>query len=152
GGVFGAYIVYLGPNAISWSCNKQSTVTRSSTEVEYRTIATTTAEILWLRQLLHDLGVVLNQPPTIFSDNIGATYLCSNPVFNTRMKYLAIDYHFVRDLVAENKLQVSHVPSSHQFADLLTKPISSPRHNFLKSKIGVIEPSSVLQWRIGVVA
>ncbi|GAU28735.1 hypothetical protein TSUD_372430 [Trifolium subterraneum] len=126
----GAYIVYLGPNVISWSCKKQSTVARSSTEDEYRTIATTTAEILWLRQLLHELGLDLNQPPTIFSDNIGATYLCANPVFHSRMKHLAIDYHFVRDLVAANQLQVSHVPSSHQLADLLTKPSFFPTSQF----------------------
>jgi hypothetical protein len=141
----GAYVVYLGPNAISWSCKKQSTVARSSTEAEYRTIATTTAEILWLRQLLHELGLVLNQPPTIFSDNIGATYLCANPVFHSRMKHLAIDYHFVRDLVAANQLQVSHVSSSHQLADLLTKSLSSPCHNFLKSKIGVIYTPIIYQ-------
>jgi hypothetical protein len=58
----GAYIVYLGPGAISWSCKKQSTVARSSTEAKYRTIATTTAEIIWIHQLLRELGLVLNQP------------------------------------------------------------------------------------------
>jgi hypothetical protein len=125
-----AYIVYVGPNIISWSWKKQSTVARPSTEAEYRTIATTTVEIIWIRQLLHELGLVFNQPHTIFSDNIGATYFCVNPVFHSRMKHLAIDYHFVRDLVAANQLQVSHIPSSHQLVDLLTKPLSSSRHNF----------------------
>lgn len=145
----GAYIVYLGPNAISWSCKKQSTVARSSTEAEYRAIGSTTTEILWLQQLLLELGIHIAQPPTIFSDNIGANYLCANPVFHTRMKHLAIDYHFVRDLVAKNELQVSHVPSSHQLADLLTKPLSRRQHEFLTSKIGVVDPSSILRGRIG---
>lgn len=132
----GAYLVYFGPNAISWSSKKQPTVARSSTEAEYRTIATTTAELLWLQQLLQELQVPITAP-TIYSDNIGATYLCANPVFHSRMKHLAIDYHFVRDLVADKQLNVSHVPTSHQLADLLTKPLSSSRHNFLKNKIGV---------------
>ena len=145
----GAYIVYLCPNAISWSCKKQSTVARSSTEAEYRAIGSTTTEILWLQQLLLELGIHIAQPPTIFSDNIGANYLCANPVFHTRMKHLAIDYHFVRDLVAKNELQVSHVPSSHQLADLLTKPLSRRQHEFLTSKIGVFDPSSILRGRIG---
>jgi hypothetical protein len=145
----GAYIVYLGPNAISWSCKKQSTVARSSTEAEYHTIGLTTTEILWLQQLLQELGIHLPQPPTIFSDNISANYLCANPVFHTRMKHLAIDYHFVRDLVAKNELHVSHVPSSHQLDDLLTKPLSRTRHQFLTSKIGVVDPSSILRGRIG---
>jgi hypothetical protein len=148
----GAYIVYLGPNAISWSCKKQSTVARSSTEAEYRTIGSTTTELLWLQQLLFELGIQLSQPPTIFTDNIGANYLCVNPVFHTRMKHLAIDYHFVRDLVAKKELQVSHVPSSHQLVDLLTKPLSRSRHEFLTSKIGVVEISSILRGRKGVIS
>ena len=145
----GAYLIYFGPNVISWSCKKQPTVARSSTEAEYRTIATTTTEILWIQQLLQELGIPITAP-TIFSDNIGATYLCANPIFHSRMKHIAIDYHFVRDLVFEKKLQVSHVPTSHQLADLLTKPLSATRHDFLKDKIGVLKDTSILRGRIGV--
>ena len=66
------------------------------------------------------------------------------------MKHIAIDYQFVRDLVAAKKRQVSHVPTSHQLADLLTKPLSSVRHHFLKDKIGVIDDTSILRGRVGV--
>lgn len=66
------------------------------------------------------------------------------------MKHVAIDYHFVHDLVADKKLHVSHMPTSHQLADLLTKPLSSSRHNFLKANIGVIEAASILRGRVGV--
>ena len=95
-----AYIIYLGPNAISWSWKKQPIVARSSNEAEYRTIASTTSKILWLRELLKELHFPLTKAPLLMLDNIGATYLCANPVFHTRMKHLAIDYHFVRELVA----------------------------------------------------
>jgi hypothetical protein len=145
----GAYLIYFGPNIISWSWKKQPIVAKSSTEAEYRTIATTTQELMWIQNLLQELQIPLT-PPTIFSDNIGATYLCVNPVFHSRMKHVAIDYHFVRDLVVAKKLQVSHVPTSLQLADLLTKPLSSTRHHFLKDKIGVIEDTSILRGRIGV--
>nr|KYP34948.1 hypothetical protein KK1_044040 [Cajanus cajan] len=60
------------------------------------------------------------------------------------MKHLAIDYHFVCDLVSQNKLKVSHIPSSHQLVDLHTKPLATPHHNFLKSNIGVVEFTSIL--------
>ncbi|KAL3032888.1 hypothetical protein AAZX31_02G107500 [Glycine max] len=46
----GAYIVYLGPNTISWSCKKQSTG-------EYRSIGTTTSKLLWIQQLLMELRI-----------------------------------------------------------------------------------------------
>lgn len=146
----GAYIVYLGPNAISWSCKKQPTVAHSSSEAKCRTIGSTATELLWLQQVLQELGITIQQPSTIFSDNIGAMCLCANPVFHSRMRHLAIDYHFVRDLVVKNQLKVSHVPSSHQFADLLTKPLSATQHNFLASNIGAVESSSILRGHIGV--
>ena len=67
------------------------------------------------------------------------------------MKNLAIDYRFVRDLVTNKELLVSHVPSSHQLKDLLTKPLSSSWHFFLLDKIGVHCSSTILRGHIGVV-
>ena len=107
----GAYIVYLGPNAISWSCKKQPTVAHSSSEAKCRTIGSTATELLWLQQVLQELGITIQQPSTIFSDNIGPTYLCANPVFHSRMKHLAIDYHFVRDLVPRISSKFPMCPS-----------------------------------------
>ena len=57
------YIVYLGYNPITWNAKKQDTVSRSSTEFEYRALATTAAELYWLRQVLRDLGIFLLVPP-----------------------------------------------------------------------------------------
>jgi hypothetical protein len=123
-----AYIVYLGRNPISWNSKKQKTITRSSTEAEYRSVAATAAEIKWLCSLLTDLGINLQQAPTIYCDNIGATQLCSNPVFHSRMKHVTIDFQFIRDQVQTGSLRVAHVSSNDQLADALTK--SLPRFKF----------------------
>jgi len=138
----------MGTNVISWSSKKQPTVAKSSIEAKYRTIATTTTELLWLQELLKQLGHPIIKTPQLFYDNIGATYLCANPVFHTRMKHLAIDYHSVCDLVVSKELQVSHVPTSHQLADLLTKPLPHSHHAFLLDKIDVRSPSSILRARV----
>ncbi|RVW92226.1 Retrovirus-related Pol polyprotein from transposon RE1 [Vitis vinifera] len=90
-----AYIIYLGHNPISWSSKKQRTVARSSTEAEYRSVASIAAEIRWICSLLTKLGVTLPQQPVIYCDNVGATHLCSNLVFHSRMKHVALDYHFI---------------------------------------------------------
>jgi hypothetical protein len=58
-------LVYLGPNPITWSAKKQLTVSRSSTESEYRALALASAEVCWLRTLLKDLGVFISEAPIL---------------------------------------------------------------------------------------
>lgn len=90
-----AYVVYLGRNPISWSSKKQRTVARSSTEAEYRSAAATAAELRWIVNVLGELGLSSSALPVIYCDNVGATNLCSNPMFHSRMKHVALDYHFI---------------------------------------------------------
>lgn len=93
-----AYILYLGTTPIAWSSKKQKGVARSSTEAEYRAVANTAFEIRWVSSLLTELRVTLPHTPVVYCDNVGATYLCANPVFHSRMKHLALDYHFICEM------------------------------------------------------
>ena len=61
-----------------------------------------------MKSLLSKLLSIVRLPPTLFLDNVGSTYLSTNPVFHSRMKHFAIDYHFVRDLVQLSELCVIH--------------------------------------------
>ena len=140
-----AYVVFLGSNAISWSSKKQKSVARSSTEAEYRVVASTTSEIAWIQSLLQELAISPTSTPTIYCDNVGTTYLCANPVFHSRMKHIAIDFHFVREKVQNGSLRVSHVSSNDQLADALTKPLPHLRLNGLRIKIGVHSLNSILR-------
>ena len=117
---------------------------RSSTEAEYRAVAAATAELNWISNLLSELQCSTS-PPTIYCDNLGATYLTANPVFHSRMKHIAIDFHFVRDQVSKHKLRVTHVHSSDQLADSLTTPLSHLPFQDHRSKIGILDGSSILR-------
>ncbi|XP_019057729.1 PREDICTED: uncharacterized protein LOC109116546 [Tarenaya hassleriana] len=132
-----AHIVYLGEHPISWSSKKQRTAARSSTEAEYKSVASTAVELRWLSSLLSELGVPMTTKPVIFCDNVGATYLCANPVFHSRMKHVAVDYHFIRGLVQDGLLRVTHVSSQDQLAETLTKPITRARFELLRVRMGL---------------
>ena len=136
----GAYCVFLGANLISWSSRKQPTVSRSSTEVKYKSVANTAVELLWLQALLRDLGISKIPSPKLWCDNIGATCLSVNPVFHARTKHVEIDFHFVRDRVADKSLHVLFIPSKDQLVDVLTKPIVVTRFQDFCYKLNVCCP------------
>ncbi|KAI4346069.1 hypothetical protein L6164_013151 [Bauhinia variegata] len=140
------YVIFLGGNPVSWMSKRQCTVARSSTEAEYRSVANTTAEVMWLSNLLQELGIS-RSVPHLYCDNIEATYLCSNPVFHSRMKHIALDYHFVRQLVQQGQLLISHISTKDQLADGLTKPLGRCRFTQLRDKLGVAYGNPILRGR-----
>jgi histone deacetylase 1/2 len=113
----------LGTNLVSWSARKQATVSRSSTEAEYKAVANATTEVMWIQTLLMELGVRAPRAAKIWCDNIGAKYLSANPVFHARTKYIEVDYHFVRERVARKLLDIEYVSTGDQVADGFTKPL-----------------------------
>ena len=134
----GGFAVFLGGNLISWSARKQATVSRSSTEAEYKALANATAELIWVQNMLTELGIQHPKAASLWCDNLGATYLCANPVFHARTKHIEIDYHFVRDKVAKGELQVNFISTKDQLADIFTKSLASSRFQFLRDKLNVV--------------
>lgn len=130
---------------MSWSSKKQHTVAKSSTEAEYKSLSLAAAEISWIQMILYDLQVQSLGPPTLYCDNISAISLASNPIFHARSKHIEVDFHFVRERIARKELQVSHVSSVDQIADILTKALQVTQFNYLKSKLNVIAPTVSLR-------
>jgi hypothetical protein len=133
----GGYAIYLGSNLVSWSARKQKTVSRSSTESEYKALADTVAELTWLQTLLRELHVPVQSIPTLWCDNLSANYLSANPVFHARTKHVEVDFHFVREKVAQGMLAVQFISTEDQIADVFTKPLPSQRFMLLRSKLRV---------------
>ncbi|KAI5330224.1 hypothetical protein L3X38_029622 [Prunus dulcis] len=120
------FVVFLGSNPISWQSKKQGSVSRSSTEAEYRALANASAEVAWIRQILADLHVFLSEPPLLFCDNMSALALSSNHVFHSRIKHLDVDFRFVRERIQRKDFLVQYIPTDDQVADILTKGLHSP--------------------------
>ncbi|GKB47586.1 gag/pol polyprotein [Tanacetum coccineum] len=111
----GGFAIYLGSNLISWIARKQRTVSRSSTEAEYKALADTVDELIWLQALLNELGIRSSLTPILWCDNLGVTIL-----------------------VAQGDLRVQHISTHDQIADIFTKPLPTPQFLFLRSKLQVV--------------
>jgi hypothetical protein len=89
------YVMFLEDNLVSWSAKRQTVISRSSAEAEYRAVANGVAEATWLRQLLHELQTPSSRCTLVYCDNISAVYLSTNLVQHQRTKHMEIDLHFI---------------------------------------------------------
>ena len=90
------YCVFFRGNLISWKSKKQSVVLWSSAELEYRVMTQSVCEIMWICQLLLEVGIETSVPAKLLCDNQVVMHIASNPVFHEWTEHIEIDCHFVR--------------------------------------------------------
>jgi len=129
---------FLGSSLISWRTKKQITISRSSSEVEYRALASATCELQWLLYILRDLHVSCSKLPVLYCDNQSVIHIASDPVFHERTKHLEIDCHLIREKLQSGILKLLPVSSQDQVADFFTKALLPKTFNILLSKLGLI--------------
>ena len=117
------YCFFIGNSLVSWKTKKQTIVSCSSSEAEYRALASATCELQWLSYLLRDLRIPLSKTPVLYCDNHSALHIAANPVFHERTKHLDIDCHLVREKSQAGLMLLLPVPSSNQLADIFTKAL-----------------------------
>ena len=139
------YCIVLGKSPIAWKSKKQSVVARSTAEAEYRSLAMTVCEVLWVKQLLKDLGLTHLGSTTIFCDNKSALAIAANPVHHEKTKHVEIDCHFIREQAVEGNINPTYVPTTEQVADVFTKILTVGQHQILLNKLGVNVPNSQLE-------
>ncbi|CAA7040242.1 unnamed protein product [Microthlaspi erraticum] len=127
----------LGSNLISWSAKRQQTVSKSSTEAEYRALPAAAQEITWLSALLRDLGIPQSKSTLLRCDNLSAVYLSANPALHSRSKHFDTDWHYICEQVALGLIETKHIPATVQLADIFTKPLPKKPFVDLRTKLGV---------------
>ena len=135
------HIFYLGDSPITWCSTKQEIVALSSCEAEFMTATEAAKQAIWLQELLSEAIGVESKRVTIKVDNKSAIALTKNPVFHGRSKHIHRRFHFIRECVEKEQVEVEHVPGSEQRADILTKSLGRIKFKEMRSLIGVEDVS-----------
>jgi len=131
------YTVMMSGCAISWRSALQKIVACSSTEAEYIALSEAMREVIWLRQILSELGFIQEQPTAIMEDNQGCIAISKNRRTDKRTKHIDLRFHFCRDQIEQGSVKVDYCPTENMISDSLTKPINAPKFKWCREAMGV---------------
>ena len=130
---------FLGSSLVSWSSRKQSSVAQSTTEAEYVAAASCCSQLLWIMHTMRDFGITYTHVP-LLCDSTSAISVAKNPVLHSKTKHIEVRYHFLRDNVEKGNIDLSHVSTQDQLADIFTKPLDQATFARLRGELGVCLP------------
>lgn len=133
------YCFFIGTSLVSWRAKKQQTISRSSSEAEYRTLSPTTCELQWILYLLTDLHITCSRPPVLYCDNQGALHIAANLVFHECIKHLERDCHQVREKLQSGLGRLLPISSKGQLADFFTKALQPQAFLSFISKLNMLD-------------
>ena len=107
------------------------------TEAEYQAYLDTCYELLWVMQLLHQIDVLQESPIQVFTDSQSGRALAHSLAFHGRPKHIEVHYHFVRELVKSQVINLAYCPTQENVAELFTKPPSRQAIDQLLGRLNV---------------
>jgi hypothetical protein len=117
---------------------EKTSVALSTAEAEYVAAEQCCAQLLWMRQTLRDIGYNLSKVP-LLCDNESAIRMADNPVEHSRTKHIEIWHHFLRDHQQKGDIEVFHISTENQLADIFTKLLDEKTFCRLRSELNVLD-------------
>ena len=134
---------FLVRSLVCWSSKKHNCVSLSNAEFEYIAAGSCCAQLLWMKQTLKDYGINLKQVP-LFCDNESTIKIANNPVQHSKTKHIQIRHHFLTDHVNKEDIDIIHVNTEEQLADIFRKPLDEKRFCKLRCELNILESLNVL--------
>jgi len=120
------WVAKVNGDPISWASKKQRTVAQSTCEAELYAEAAAIQEVLWLRGLLHELGLHVQTGSLVYGDNQSTLAISKNGIKGERTKHVDVKYHFITETVESGKVELKWIPTQEQQADIFTKALAAP--------------------------
>jgi hypothetical protein len=133
------FVFVLNGAAVTWSSRRQPIVALSTMESEYIAACDSSREVIWLRRLLHELGIKQTNPTPLLCDNESAISLTRNPESHKRSKHIDVRYHFIREQISKKNVEISYVNTKEQLADVFTKAIDGISQRKIMAGIGIVK-------------
>ncbi len=140
--ITGLIILYNG-FLIDYVSKTQPTVALNTCEAEYTALSRGGSELVFLRTMLNDTGMLAPGPSTLYGDNTAALAIAKNDMLHTRVKHLDVKLHFIRQRIAMKEIDVVHIPTRDQLADIMTKPLGAHQFKALMNHILIPDNMSV---------
>ena len=106
----------------------------AQSEAEYIAVCSAASQAIWLQRVVNEIGFKVEKGVRIFCDNKSSIAIGKNPVQHRRTKHTDIKYHFVREAEQNGKIKLEYCPGELQIADILTKPLTTTRFEFLRER------------------
>lgn len=130
----------FGSSIISWSSERQKSVSLSTTESEYIAASQCVKELIWLSSLFREILNVKELKIVLYMDNQSAIRLVKNPEFHKRSKHIDVRYHFIREKFEEKMFDLKYICTNDMLADIFTKALAAPKFNVFVKKLGIVKP------------
>jgi hypothetical protein len=125
------YIIIACGGPISWKSSLHKTLAHSSCEAEYIALSEIGREIIWLCNFFDEIGVSYHRPQ-IFCDSSSAIKWSEDPIQHQRTKHVEIDYYYIRDIIAKEKVDLFKIDTESNLADIFTKNVDTKTFNRLR--------------------
>ncbi|KAA0057677.1 putative mitochondrial protein [Cucumis melo var. makuwa] len=108
-------------------------------EAEYRATAMAAQENMWIKQLMKDLHQEINHAETLYYDNLSAIHLVESPIFHARTNHVEGHYHFIKEKVLQEEIEMKPIKAKDQVADIFTKGLPVTKHTKFLQQLGMVE-------------
>ena len=116
--------MYLMNVPVCWRSKAQRGVTLLSSEAEYVAISEAVKEIKFIYYLLQGIGIEIELPIIVKTDNIGAMFMAQNDSSGVRTRHVDTRYHYIRENVEDGIIKIEFVRSIDNDSDIFTKNVN----------------------------